>query len=194
MQTEIEAKFLDVDHDVVRAKLKKLGAVCERPHTLMRRKNFDFPVRKQMAGWVRVRDEGGKITLSYKQMNDRGVHGTKEINVTVDDFEKTCQLLLALGLAQTSYQETKRESWKLGQTEIELDEWPWLEPLAEIEAASEQKLWEVAKLLGLDKHQILHGPADGHYALKYNVTEDEINALPEITFSPVPAWLEAKKK
>jgi adenylate cyclase class 2 len=87
MQTEIEAKFLDVDHDALRAKLRALGAVCEQPMRTMFRKGFDFPdrrLRKEKNGWVRIRNEGDKVTMSYKQLDDRGVHGTKEVCLTVD--------------------------------------------------------------------------------------------------------------
>jgi adenylate cyclase class 2 len=75
MQTEIEAKFLNVDHSTIRKKLKKVGAVRIQSVRLMRRKNFDFKdlsLEKEKSGWVRVRDEGDKVTLSYKQLNHRG--------------------------------------------------------------------------------------------------------------------------
>lgn len=193
MQTEIEAKFLDVNHDEVREKLKALGATLAQPMRLMRRRNFDIPGIKTHS-WARVRDEGDKVTVSYKQVDDKSAVGTKEVNVVVNDFDQACLLLEAFGLRQKSYQETRRESWRLGEVEIELDEWPWLQPLVEVEAPSEEKLWHTAKELGLDRHGILHGAADGHYALVYDVTEAEVNLWPEITFSDVPEWLEEKRK
>ncbi len=193
MQTEIEAKFLNVNHDEIREKLKARGATLEQPIRLMRRKNFDIPgVRTH--SWARVRDEGNKVTVSYKQVDEKSVLGTKEINVTVDNFDRACSLLEALGLEQKSYQETKRESWRLGDVEIELDEWPWLEPLVEIEAPTEKMLWDTAELFGLGNNEILHGAADGHYAHVYDVTEDEVNKWLVIDFSVVPDWLEAKRK
>ena len=42
MQTEIEAKFPDIDADGLRIKLQQLGATCEYTETLIRRKMFDF--------------------------------------------------------------------------------------------------------------------------------------------------------
>src|SRR5690606_39780002 len=107
MHTEIEAKFLGVNHDAVRQKLKSAGA--ERVHSmrLMRRKNYDYPdlrLEKQFTGWVRVRDEGGKVTLAYKQLDDRTLTGTKEVSVVVSDFDDTCRFLEAIGLEVQSYQ------------------------------------------------------------------------------------------
>src|SRR3989338_531852 len=135
MKTEIEAKFLDIDGKELRNKLKIVGAELAHSELLMKRKVFDFADNRlrKIGGWVRVRDEGDKITLSYKQLNDRTLHGTKEINVVVDDFEQTCQFLSVLGLGQKSYQETKREKWTMGNSEITIDTWPWIPTFLEIE-------------------------------------------------------------
>jgi hypothetical protein len=46
MQQEIEAKFLNVDHDEVRAKLLAKHAVCVHPMRLMRRELFDYSDRQ----------------------------------------------------------------------------------------------------------------------------------------------------
>ncbi len=80
MQTEIEAKFLDVDVEALRKKLEEIGATQEHPEIFMKRKVFDYPDSRleKKGGWIRVRDEGEKITLSYKQLNDRSLHGTKK--------------------------------------------------------------------------------------------------------------------
>ena len=69
MATEIEAKFLDIDHDEIRAKLAAAGAQLEVPMRLMRRQLFDYPDgRLQHAnhGRLRIRDEGSQVTLTYK--------------------------------------------------------------------------------------------------------------------------------
>lgn len=123
MDTEIEAKWLEVDHNAMRDKLKKTGAQLIKAERLMRRKNYDFSDQRlyKIGGWVRVRDEGDKITLSYKQLNDRTLHGTKEVSVIVDDFENACKFVESIGLVPKAYQETRRESWKLDGAEVELD-------------------------------------------------------------------------
>jgi adenylate cyclase class 2 len=197
MQTEIEAKFLDVDHDVLRAKLREIGAVCEQPMREMSRKGFDFPdgrLRKDQNGWVRVRDEGNKITMSYKQLNDRTLVGTKEVCLTIDSFEQAEAFLKALGMVQGTYQVTKRESWRLGHIEIELDEWPWAKPYVEMEARDEAELRDIATKLDLDWGQVKHGSVEVVYTAEYDVTDADVNSWPEITFTPVPEWLEAKRK
>lgn len=197
MQTEIEAKFLDINHDDMRAKLRALGAVCNQPERLMRRKTYDSPdkrLRKEHNGWARVRDEGDKITMSYKQLNDRSFHGTKEVQVIVDSFDNGDAFLHAIGLTPTSYQETKRESWSLGELEIDLDEWPWAKSFIEIEGPNEEAVRLLAEKLGLDWSQVLHGSVEVVYQAEYDVTEDEINSWPEILFTAVPQDLAAKKR
>jgi len=116
METEIEAKWLNIDHVAFRDILKSAGAELVAPERKMVRRVFDYPDKRlgEVGGWVRVRDEGERITLSYKQVNDRTLHGTQEVTVTVTDFDATCAFLYAIGLESKSLQETKRESWKLG--------------------------------------------------------------------------------
>ncbi len=196
MNTEIEAKWLNYNHDDIRKKLILCGAVLQQKERLMTRKVFDYPDKRleKMNGWVRVRHEGDKITLSYKQLNDRTIHGTEEVTVVVNDFDATSSFLESIGLKSYSYQETKRESWKIGDVEIELDTWPWIPPFIEIEAPDEKSLVQVAADLGLDYSKALHGSVETAYQAVYNVTEEEIDNWQEITFSEVPLWLMAKKK
>ncbi|CAN5627277.1 hypothetical protein BH23PAT1_BH23PAT1_1780 [soil metagenome] len=196
METEIESKWLSVDHVAMREKLKNLGANLVQPERLMSRKIFDYKdMRLQgVGGWVCVRNESDKVTLSYKQLNDRSLHGTKEVTLVVDDFNKTCQFLESIGLESKSYQETKRESWVLDGSEIELDTWPWIPSFIEIEAKNEDTLKNIAQKLGLYLDDALHGSVETAYQAVYDVTEKEINGWKKITFTDVPAWLLAKKK
>ena len=73
-------------------KLKGINAKLIHPERFMIRECFDYPDSslEKIGGWVRVRDEGDKITMSYKQLNDRTLHGTKEVSVVVDNFNLTC--------------------------------------------------------------------------------------------------------
>lgn len=173
MNTEIEAKWLAIDAERIRVKLREIGAVTVAPKRMMTRKNFDYPDGRleRIGGWVRLRDEGNKMTLSYKQLHDRTLHGTKEVNVIVGDFAATESFLIAIGLEQKSVQQTSRESWLLGDVEIELDEWPWIKPFMEIEAKTEHALLSTAEKLGLDMQNALHGSVEVAYQAEYDVTE-----------------------
>lgn len=196
METEIEAKWLNIDIEEFRSKLKSVGAKLVHAERKMVRKNYDYPDGSLFAknGWVRLRDEGDKVTLSYKQLNDRTLHGTSEVNVIVDSFDSTDNFLQAIGLESKSLQETRRESWTLEGVEIELDTWPWIPSFVEIEAHSEEKLVRVARRLGLDMADALHGSVETAYQAVYDVTEEDIDGWQEIKFIPVPDWLVSKKK
>jgi len=196
METEIEAKWLRIDHPTFRDTLMSAGAELVSPERKMVRRVFDYPDKRlsKVGGWVRVRDEGGIITLSYKQVNDRTLHGTQEVTVTVTDFEATCAFLGAIGLKSKAFQETTRESWKLGSVEIELDTWPWIPSFVEIEAKDSKLLYAAAKKLGLDRNKALHGSVETAYQDIYDVTEEEIDNWDEIKFSEVPDWLVSKRR
>lgn len=196
MQTEIEAKFLSVNAEVVRQSLTAQGATLVHKERLMRRKNFDYPDARleHVGGWIRVRDEGDKTTLAYKQLVDRTIEGTKEISLVVEDFDTISNLLLAIGLVNKSYQETKREKWLLDTVEVTIDTWPWINTFVELEGPSEEALRSVAEKLGFEWGLASHGSVETAYQAEYNVTEAEIDGWQSITFTPVPEWLEIHRK
>lgn len=195
METEIEAKFPNIDADALRVVLKEKGAEKEHSEVLMRRKNYDYPDRRleKIGGWIRVRDEGNKVTLSYKQLNDRTIHGTKEINVAVDDFDKTSAFLEAIGMNVKAYQETKREKWVCKNVEVTIDTWPWVPTFVELEGSSEKLVREVANNLGFDWNEAMHGSVETIYQMHYDFTEAEVDNWKSITFTDPPDWLLAKK-
>jgi len=157
MNTEIEVKFLDIDHDAMREKLRAIGGICEQPMRLMSRVTIDSPAMSKKNAFLRVRDEGHRVTMTYKQFDALSVDGAKEIEVIVEDFDKTVQILQAAGLSFDSFQESKRETWRVDDVEVVLDEWPWLHSYMEIEAGSEQRLKEVASMLDLDWSKAVFG-------------------------------------
>lgn len=198
MQQEIEAKFLNTDHDDIRARLKGIGATLEHPMRLMKRAVIDYKDLRMQGGnsWIRVRDEGDKITLTYKTSEEYSFGGATEIEVIVSDYQKTIDIFIASGLAVTTNQETKRETWKLGKVEVVLDVWPWLNPFIEIEAPTERLVIETAEKLGFKWKDAVFGSVTTAYRIQYpDIKKDElISAIPKIAFDlPMPDWFEKKK-
>ncbi|MGH7196783.1 MAG: class IV adenylate cyclase [Candidatus Saccharimonadales bacterium] len=197
MQTEIEVKFLNVDHDEIRSKLKELGALLEYPMRLMRRSIMDYEDERLQKdnSYIRVRDEGDKITLTFKKFHAQSVDGAKELAAVVDDYDTTIKLLEAVGLTVCSQQESKREAWQLGECEVVLDEWPWLKPYIEIEGPSEMLLRETAKLLGFDWGDAAFGDVTVAYLAEYDVPAEKVAKNPRALFSdPAPEWLASARK
>jgi adenylate cyclase class 2 len=169
MQIEWEAGFWPIDKDEVRGRLKAAGANMVYPERLMRRIPFhlhaDAPAKD---GFVRVRDEGDKVTLTVKQVGTK-IDEKKELEVEVSDFDEAVDILRALGCIERGYQETRRELWTLDEAEITIDEWPFLEPLVEVEGPSEEVIRAVSEKLGFDWKQAVFDSADYYYSKKYGV-------------------------
>ena len=137
MKTEIEVKFANIDIEAVRGALKSMGAICNQPMRLMRRVIIETDELAERHAFVRVRDEGDCVTLTYKQFDEASLTGAKEIEVSVSDFDATVALLERVNLVHKSFQESRRETWQLGEVEVVLDEWPGLKPYVEIEGPTE---------------------------------------------------------
>lgn len=188
IQPEIEATFINIDKDQLRAQLKGLGAKLLQPETLMRRTIFDI----DEYSFVRVRDEGNRITMSYKHLDSLSLSGMKEICLEVNNYDEAVAFVKACGLNPKAVQETLREEWELDGVELDLDTWPWLSPYVEVEGPSEAAVKSVATKLGFDMADAIYGSVDEVYKIYYDVTRHDINYCPEIKFTDIPAWLAAK--
>ncbi len=192
MKTEIEAKFCRVDHESVRQKLREIGAVCESPMRLLRRVVAETSELQSKNAYLRVRDQGDKTALTYKQFDSLSVDGAKEVEVEVSDFDAMAQILQALEPTRYSYQESRREVWKLDGTEIVLDEWPWLDPYIEIEGESRESIESIAIKLGFDWSDAVFGDVMAAYRQQYpQLSErDTVGDLPQVRFDdPLPDML-----
>ena len=182
MQTEFEATFTKINKQELRNNLHKAKAKLIRPEFLQRRENF-FPIEDNK-GWIRVRDEGNKVTMSYKRLENRErIDGQKEICLEVDDYEKAKEFLQVMNCEWKSFQETKRELWDLDGVEICIDEWPFLEPFVEIEGNSEQEVKQVCDKLGFDYSEAKFCAVGDLYEERYNIPLKIINnQTPKIIF------------
>jgi len=197
MKPEIEATFINIDKDALRQQLKALGGKLLQPETLMTRHIFAIDEHS----FVRVRNEGNRITITYKHHDALTLSGTKEINLTIDDYDAAIELLKALGLEVKAVQETLREEWELNGVEIDIDTWPWLPTYVEIEGPNEAAVQKVSEKLGFKMIDAVYGLVDEVYKLYFDVTSHEVNQeWHEIKFignpdgaNPAPKWLEHRR-
>lgn len=183
---EIEATFVEIDKEKLREKLKTLGAELVAPERLMRRVVFKL----QEDCFIRVRDEGNRIVMTYKRHHSDTITGTEEINVEVSDYEDTIAILKAGGLEPKSDEDSYRESWTLGGVEIDIDTWPWIPTYVEIEGETPEKVAEVAEKLGFKMGDAIYGSVDAVYKLYYDVDSHCINMeIPEFKFRTAPEKL-----
>jgi len=185
MKIEYEATFLNIDKQEMRERLRKIKGKLIRPEFLQKRIVFNLPKGNEIkGGWVRVRDEGDKITMSLKVVDGIGIESQKEICLKIDSLEKAEEFLTILGCEKKAYQENKRELWKIDGIEVTIDEWPFLEPFVEIEGDSEESVKHIAEKLGFDYQKALFCSIDTLYSNKYNLSEDIINnQTPKIVFN-----------
>ena len=149
---EIEVKFLDIDVKAMSQKLGELGAV-KKIDVVMRRKVFDFPgwpLNKEGA-WLRVRDEGERVTMSFKKrigIGKGGDRGMEEVEVGVSNFDEACLMLQKIGMVVKFYEENHRVEYVLGGVKVDIDSWPLLKPYVEIEGNSWGEVKKTAERLG----------------------------------------------
>ncbi len=190
MITEIEVKFVDVDIDDVRGRLKAVGATLEHPMRLMRRVLIEEAHHKENRSYIRVRDEGDKVTVTFKQRKGAdSLTNAGEIETTVGDFDAMVELFKAAGWDCTTFQESKRETWQYKDVEVVIDEWPWINPYIEIEGPTEESVKAAAKELNFDWSEAMFGSVDVIYQRDYpNMTVRGIIDIKEGHFGdPVPS-------
>lgn len=153
---EIEVKFLDIDVKDIEKRLKKIGAkkVFDR---IFKSRVFDYPDLRLNgeAAWIRLRDEGDKITLSFKKRvgtKDLGENddGMIEHEIIVSDFEATSQIFFSAGFIQKFYEEKRRIRYMYKKIEFDIDFVPALKPYLEIEANTWGDIDKVIGVMGLD--------------------------------------------
>jgi adenylate cyclase, class 2 len=184
MKIEYEATYTNIEPDVIREKLKEAEAQLIRPEYLQRRSVFHMPQGNEVAGgWVRVRDEGNKITMSVKIVDGDTIQDQKESCIEVSDYTEAEILLESLGCTKKAYQESRRELWKLNDVEITIDTWPFLEPFVEVEGVSEETVKEVSEKIGFVWSSARFCAVGTLYSERFNLPEDVINnKTPLITF------------
>jgi len=184
MQIEYEATFTDINKDEIRETLKQAGATLGRAEYMQRRTVFNLPKHNEIqGGWLRVRDEGDKITMSLKVVDGDQIEDQKEACVTVSDYAEAELILATLGCERKAYQETKRELWVLDGVEVTIDTWPFLETFIEVEGTTEEQVKSVSEKLGMNWGEARFCSVAPLYSEKYGVSEEQINErTPLITF------------
>lgn len=189
--TEFEAKFYPVNKEEYRKKLLNLGAKLLRPERMMVRIVADQHSTPSLGKneYIRIRDEGNLIRLSYKTTADAdgNLSDQKEIDVNVSDFEKTKAILEACGLVFNKKQETYREEWSYKNSEITIDTWPGLSTYSEIESPSEAEVKQIATELDFDWDKKIITAAPEIFAKVYGISIGKVlEMVVDLTFENNP--------
>ena len=181
---EFEAKFLDIDLSLLYKKLKVLGGIIKQKNTIFRRSVFNLCDIKK--GYVRVRDEGNKVTMTSKIYKDPKFPNEYEVSIK-EDFETGKAFLQSINLYEKAYHETMRETWiipygkKKELCEIAIDRIPGLPLYIEVECKTEADLKKSIKLLEMDTSKIGYGAYgkvfDNYYGISQQIMNNEVASL-----------------
>ena len=153
MQTEYEVRVLEINHEDLVKKLEELNAEFKF-EALQQRYVYDLKP-KQDNKWIRLRTDGTKTTLTIKDLQAKTIDGTKELEIVVDEFDKTNEILEELGYKNRGFQQNKRTQYILDGVEIDLDRWPLIPEYMEIEGPSIEAVYETLDKLGINKDKIV---------------------------------------
>jgi len=180
--TETEIKFLEIDKEALISRLHELKAE-DLGEDLYREiifysKNSDFRKEKKI---VRLRKTKDDLLLTYKERPLVETSTTTEIEIRVNDEEKTVAFLEKLGLVAFRIQEKKRHSFLFENARVDIDTWPGVPTYVELEGETEEELLEIAKKLEL--HGEMHIEAAGKILETYY--DIQIHDLRYFTFDKV---------
>ena len=148
---EYEVRVLEIDVKKMQKKLKELNAELVED-VFQRRYLYDFkPVNPDK--WIRLRTNGNTTTLTIKDVQSSKIDGTKEMEIVVDDFDTTNEILNELGYKPRGIQENKRIKYNLNGVEVDIDTWPRIPTYLEVEGKNEEEVYKTLELLGIPKEK-----------------------------------------
>lgn len=168
MEKERELTVLNIDVEDFIKRLEELGAK-KQGEFLQRRYVFDVkPINPNK--WIRLRTNGQKTTLTIKEIKDRNsIEGTNELEIVVDDFDKTNEILNALGYQARNYQENYRRVYLFDNTEISIDSWPLIPTYAEIEGKTNEDVERILELVNTKDYQVTTFDVESIYREIYGI-------------------------
>lgn len=154
---EIEVKILDINPAEIRKKLRKAGARKVFDAEIDAR-FYDFPDKRiqKQGNHLRLRKiKGQKIELTFKKLKSKKKYKhNDETDIVIDDFNAMHKALISLGLTNYKGYKKRRERYKIGKYQYEIDKYPQIPHFVEIEAKSEsaakakKELEKAVKILG----------------------------------------------
>lgn len=174
MHTEYEVRILDINVEKIIEKLESLGATKEWD-CVQKRYVYDF-IPKLDSKWIRLRTNGIQTTLTIKNVVTSEIDGTQELEIEVDNFERTHLILKELGYEAKAFQENRRVQYVLNGVEVDIDYWPQIPTYLEIEGASEEAVYNIVEALDFTRGDCTSLDVDSIYR-SYGIELSKINEL-----------------
>ena len=149
MPLEYEYQFYNYDKPTIIKSMKKIG-FTKKGQFIFRIMIFTHPLNtpgtdsegclyKKAYTYIRIRDEGHCITLTYKTKDPKS-NFDNEDEVLIDNFDNGVKILFGLECKKKFYYEKIREIWSLNDNEIIFDINPGAPERMEIESSNKQDL------------------------------------------------------
>ena len=153
---EKELKILDIDPLKVIAQLEALGA--EKAFAgVIADQYYDFPGRelKEKGYSIRIRTIDGKsYQLCFKEkVKHKTLKVRKEYEIDLVNYKHGEYFITGYGLFPTFYKEKMRISYHLDGIKFDMDRYPGLKPMLEIEAPKKKQIMKWIAKLGLENHE-----------------------------------------
>lgn len=174
--SEIEVKFLEVDPDDLEKRLLDLGAKKVSDEMLEEwiyyREDW-FPNH----GRVRIRKERQNIALAYKESTQDSSKGNTELEFTINNAETAQAFMEKMGAYLARHQQKRRVHFELKNIAIDIDFWPRIPAMVEIEGNDLTELEELAEQLELDNTKRSELDAFQIYRRIYGIDLDNVKEL-----------------
>lgn len=165
MEREIEVKLLGLDVEEFKAKLINIGA-----EKFLEEDQLNITINSSVheinsgIGYLRIREsknlisgEDKKYFTFKEQITDKNVRENIEHTTEISDVMELRKILELMGYDLQIEGRKNRVSYKLNNIRFDVDTWDeetYPHPYIEVEANSEEELYEVLKKLQVDKKHI----------------------------------------
>lgn len=156
MPKEFEHAFINFNKKEIITKIKELNGI-KKGTFLFKVQVLVHPLNTD-GTYIRVRDEGHRITMTYKYKGKDDVY-SDEHEVNINNFDEGVNILLGVGCKKKYYYEKIREIWDVKNTEIVFDTNPGIDDKMEVESKTKKELKEMIKYFNLHI---------GNYENRYN--------------------------
>jgi len=170
--TEFEYQYYGFNKSEIITNLIKIGA--KRKDAFLFRVMCFNPNSDKRDAYLRVRDEGHRITKTFKYKEVDGIFDIED-EIIIDDFDKGCQALFDKGYEKSHYYEKIREIWIHPDAEIVFDQMAGQDEIMEIESHTLEQLNETAIKLGVEPKLL---PVRHQYEYHYGIVLKNV----DITF------------
>lgn len=145
---EIEIKFLNINPNEIEKKLKHLGAQ-KISDIILEEWIFKKTEWASFHGRFRIRKTNTHIELSYKETTKKTSEGNLEIEFPVQTIQEAFHFIKRMDVPQVRHQQKRRIHHVLDNVFIDIDIWPLIPPMIEIEGPTLKEVKLIAEKLHL---------------------------------------------